>query len=96
MSEEVKEPVAVRYLRVGEIVHVVSDDGVCAPGIVCMIHDNPDIVRITLCMPMPNAPAMCIGDVRRDDEYGARTWHDMYRCTHKKPVGQLRRLVLPS
>ena len=82
------------FRLVGDIVHVVSDDKICVAGIVSLTHKgNADIVRITLCIPIKDVPAVCIGDVRRDDECTARTWHDMFLCKNSQ-AGKKRRVLV--
>ena len=88
-AEELK---TTRY-RIGDIVHIVSDDGFCTPGLITMqFPDHPEFKTLTMFPPVPQAVPMCVGQVKYDADQTPRTWHDMHRC--KKERGNEAKRIL--
>lgn len=79
---------------VGDIVHVVSDDGVCAAGLVALtFKERPMDVLITLFLPSAGSSPMCIGLVKHGPDQKPRSWHDPQKCKGDKQPTKAKRLI---
>ena len=93
-------PPALRGLRggflpiTGDIVHVVSDDGICVAGMVTMTYpEKPTDVLVTLMIPTVGSGPVCIGVVRHGAEQNNRSWHDPHLCTGERQPDKAKRLI---
>jgi hypothetical protein len=78
----------------GDIVHVVSDDGICCAGIVTLTFEaRPTDVLITLFVPTAGASPLCIGLVKYGPDQKPRSWHDPQKCRGERQVVKVRRLI---